>query len=160
MNFKTPYTINGIKIIETFGNLEKGTYISPDDIAVITGFKLGDSKYKLALTNIKNLVKSKTKHLGYTIRIKDYGVKILLDSDASVYNHNTFGKGYKTMGKSYEGMVNVDVKNLNKEKKKIHTQNMITQYQMLNAATKAALKNKLKEGKNIQLLLEGNKVCS
>ena len=105
--------------------LQKGQYITPEEVEEITGISRKDYKeYNLAALNLKTIIFSKMMEEGLivTIRSEQDGLRILTDWEASMYNAKAVKSHIKGISKSVTRQKGVNTSEFTPEQNVTHLQ--------------------------------------
>lgn len=122
-----------------FDALKKGDTIPPDRLEQLTGCERGTSKYQLAVLTLRERIVKECHERGreFTVAIIKGALRILTDSEASLYNARAFKGKFRGAGRALKRAARVDTSNLDDGQKKEHERNLIVFGKMLQAARSA-----------------------
>lgn len=103
-------------------DLKKGDVIGIDRLKAIIKHPVGSPKWNFGLVNLCQFIMAEKQEIGdpMTACVMDGNVCLLTDPQAAEYNNNYFSRGYRSMFRGLNRQVDVDVRNLSDEQKKLH----------------------------------------
>lgn len=114
-----------------FDVLEKGDVISNEDLEKITGHKFGTAKFSWAVIGLQGKI---FKNRGFTsTHSQTVGLRILVDSEASVYNDKDFHNKRRGMFRASKKMAAVDVSQLSLTARDLHERKLLNQSRIISA---------------------------
>jgi hypothetical protein len=111
-------------LIKSTGGLRKGQYITPEMLEKLFDLERTSPAYQFKLMALEKDIKKLLEENGVFASIKSekYGIRILNDTEASLYNMNKIGRHLKGIEDSHTDLMNVDVNHLTKDEGHIHHQ--------------------------------------
>lgn len=122
-----------------FDAIHKGDSIPASQVQEICGHHIGSPKYSFAALNLcKQIMDYKKKHgEPVTVILKDYGIRVLTDSEAVVYNKTDFDRRISGMFRAHNRQRNVDSNELSEEEKKSWERSIIVQSHIIQSVQTA-----------------------
>jgi hypothetical protein len=135
-----------------YETLKKGDYITPEQAQEITGKKMNDPKFPLALLNLKERIRREmqAQRRPITAKVEQLGIRILSDPEASNYNDKQASSALRKLGRSVKRLLQVDQRNLDDGETKVHERRIVTwskTYQAAKASRRESLKLPVHERK-------------
>jgi hypothetical protein len=118
---------------------EKGQYLQPEWCEAQIGLKRDNLKYSLALMALGKKIEKWLWKNGqrWTVATEDFGIKVLSDADASVYNNSRLLHHFGGMLDRHDHAINVDVTQLEEDARAKHDRQLSVNGAMLSAAITA-----------------------
>ena len=103
-------------------SLKKGDWISPEVIEVQTGETVGTTAYQFAVLKLKGDLEAALKAAGRptTLKQEGAGIRLLIDSEAAVYNEARGERACAQLSKAHRRNLDVDEINLAPGERQTH----------------------------------------
>lgn len=108
---------------------KKGDYLDPDFVEAIVEVSRKDCRYSLRATNLAQQIERELWERGkqYTVCIRDHGIAILTDVEASAYNQDRWEYHQRGLGRSHRKMAAVDIALIPEDVRKKHDRHLVLQ---------------------------------
>jgi len=126
-----------------FSQLKKGDYVTPESIREVIGLDPKTTEYSMKMMGLVEQARRELQHLEATIVIHKYGISILTDEQATVYNERRFDTGIGVMERAHSQAAKVDTTNFDSELKMVHARRLTVQGAIIGAVTKTRKELKL-----------------
>lgn len=137
--------------------ISKGDRIEPEVIEEIVGVKRKTYRYGLKIGGLVQQVDRELRARGkcFTVCIRDHGISILTDAEASIYNTDRFKHCQSGLARSNVRMAEVDTSGFSEASRAKHDRQLKDQGAILSAIAAAARRNKLEHKKEGMTALDG-----
>lgn len=122
-----------------FDALEKGSYITPKDVARAARADVGTPKFSIFLMGLCAECERRLLDRGLqaVVRVDNYGVRVLTDAEAAEYTDHQFGGLIRRLGRTLHRQNRVDTKELGTSQRQQHERALLVNSRTFQAAANA-----------------------